>query len=156
MLIRYVPVMVPKSNASRSPFLTNNASILTLGVMAVVLSGCDEQKLASLLGTLAIALVLIIVVQFIVWAGLFTIFVVNLVHLGRGKPNLYWGMASLCTGAFSLFVDVRGLVGALSFQNAAELAFSCGLCWVGYKNVKGARERALWERMGERDDADSD
>ena len=146
--------MVPSSRQQElvfRPVLRNAASLVLLFGMGVLLAGCNEEKLVELFGTIAIALLLILLVQVVVWAGLFSIMVINLVYLGRGKPNLGWGMTSLCAGAFALFPNIMHVWAAVKLTTVAPLAFSLGLCWVGYKNVKGARERARWERLGDSD-----
>lgn len=131
-------------------FASKALSLVTLGVATLLLSGCNERAIGEVLGAIALALLVIVVVQLVVWAGLVALLVVNLVRLGRDKPSLGWGVAALTAGTFTVLPSVPGLF-VFRFGSLAELALSFGLCFFGYKNVAGARELERWKRLGERD-----
>ncbi|MDC3953659.1 hypothetical protein [Polyangium jinanense] len=143
--------MVPSTKHEGSSYPRRAAILAALVASMALLPGCNGRELERLLEALVLLAIVLVVVHLVVWGAMVFVIVKNLVHLGRGKPSLGWGATSIAMGAVTGLPAI--VTGVETFHPTAlgSLLLSGALCFLGYKNVAGARDLARWRKLGDDD-----
>ncbi|MDI3291401.1 hypothetical protein [Polyangium sp. 15x6] len=140
--------MIPSTKHEGSSYPRRAAVLAALVASMALLPGCNNQELERLFEGLIVLAIVLVVVHLVVWGAMIFVIVKNLVHLGRGKPSLGWGATSIAMGALTGLPAI--VTGVENFHPTAlgSLLVSGALCFLGYKNVAGARDLAKWKKLG--------
>lgn len=140
--------MVPSTKHEGSSFPRRAAVLAALVATMALLPGCNGQELERILEAIVLLAIVLFVVHLVVWGAMVLVIVKNLVHLGRGKPSLGWGATSIAIGALTGLPQLFSIVEGFHAGALGSLLLSGALCFLGYKNVAGARDLARWRKLG--------
>jgi hypothetical protein len=140
--------MVPSTKHKGSSSSLRAATLAALVASLALLPGCNGQELEKFFEALVLLAIVLVVLHLIVWGAMVLVIVMNLVHLGRGKPSLGWGATSIALGAVTGAPQILSLVEHFHAPTLGSVLLSVALCFLGYKNVAGARDLARWRKLG--------
>ena len=140
--------MVPSTKHEGSSSSHRAAVLAALVASMALLPGCNSQELERLVEALVLLAIVLLVVHALVWGAMVLVIVKNLVHLGRGEPSLGWGATSMALGALTGLPQLFSIVQHFHVGSLGSLLLSGVLCFLGYKNIAGARDLARWRALG--------
>ena len=140
--------MVPSTKHEGSSSSRRAAALAALVASMALLPGCNSQELERLVEALVLLALVLLVVHALVWGAMVLVIVKNLVHLGRGKPSLGWGATSMAIGVLTGLPRLFSIVQHFHVGSLGSLLLSGALCFLGYKNIAGARDLARWRAIG--------
>ncbi|MDI1443861.1 hypothetical protein [Polyangium sp. 6x1] len=143
--------MVPSTKHEGSSYPRRAAALAALVASMALLPGCNGRELERFFEALLVLAIVLVVVHLIVWGAMVLVIVKNLVHLGRGKPSLGWGATSVALGALTGLPGLFSIVEHFHVGALGTLLLSGVLCFLGYKNIVGARDLARWRALGDDD-----
>ena len=141
--------MVPSTKTEVSSLRASAlAALAALVASLALLPGCNGHDVEKVIEAFALILIVIVVVNIVVWGAMVVVLVMNLVHLGRGKPSVGWGATAIGMGALTGLPMCVSLVQSFHAPTLGGVLLAAGFCFLGYKNIKGARDLAQWRKLG--------